>query len=122
MEGSTPRPEPMYPGELSDENIRRIFRCAGDFNVRQLACSAYTLYLYAIDGLTSGGDISEYVIKPVMERLRGDSMQALYNNALYASVVNSVAKACKDLDDAAMLLVNGFAVLLFPCLSLEVFG
>ena len=114
MEGTTPRPDSVYPGELTDENIRRVFRDAGDFNVRQLSCGGFTLYVYAIDGLTSGGDISEYVVKPILEQLQGNSMQALYENALYSSVVNSVAKACKDLDNAAMLLVNGFTVVLFP--------
>ena len=114
MEKPTPRPDPMYPGPLTDENIRGIFRDAGDFNVRRLDRGAFTLYAYAIDGLTSGGDISEYVIKPIMEQLQGESMQTLYDSALNGAVVNSVAKACESLDDAAMLLVNGFTVVLFP--------
>lgn len=114
MEKPTPRPDPMYPGPLTDENIRGIFRDAGDFNVRRLDRGAFTLYAYAIDGLTSGGDISEYVIKPIMEQLQGDSMQSLHDRALNGAVVNSVAKACDSLGDAAMLLVNGFTVVLFP--------
>ncbi|MBQ7817264.1 MAG: spore germination protein [Oscillospiraceae bacterium] len=104
----------MYPGAISDENIRNIFREAGDFNVRKLKCGQFTLYGYAIDGLTSGGDISEYVFKPIMEQLQGQSMAQLYANALDSVVVNSVAKACQTLDDVAMLLVNGFCVVLFP--------
>ena len=104
----------MYHGPMTDGNIRGIFQGAGDFNVRRVDRGAFTLYVYAIDGLTSGGDISEYVIKPIMEQLQGDTMQTLYANALNGAVVNSVAKACKDLDDAAMLLVNGFTVVLFP--------
>lgn len=104
----------MYTGELTDENIRSIFDGAGDFNTRKLNCGKHTLYAYAIDGLTSGGDISEYVFKPIMEQLRGDTMQLLYEHALYGAVVNSVAKACNDINDAAQLLVNGFCVVLFP--------
>ena len=104
----------MYPGELNDTNIRGIFRDAGDFNVRKLRCRGLTLYVYAIDGLTSGGDISEYVVKPIAENLRGDTMAALYENALDGGVVNSVAKACENLENAALLLVNGFTVVLFP--------
>lgn len=104
----------MYPGEISDENIRNIFREAGDFNVRKIACGGFTLYGYAIDGLTSGADISEYVFKPIMEKLQGNTMQELYTNALDGVVVNSVAKACQNLTDAATLLVNGFCVVLFP--------
>ncbi len=104
----------MYPGAINDENIRNIFREAGDFNVRKLRCGQFTLYGYAIDGLTSGADISEYVFKPIMEQLQGKTIQELYANALEGVVVNSVAKVCQTLTDVAMLLVNGFCVVLFP--------
>jgi len=104
----------VYPGELSDENIRRIFAGAGDFNTRSLQCGGFTLYAYAIDGLTSGADISEYVFQPIMRLLNGKTMAELYNHALNGAVVNSVAKICKDLTDAVQLLVNGFCVVLFP--------
>lgn len=104
----------MYTGELTDTNIRAIFDGAGDFNIRTLMCGKNTLYAYAIDGLTSGADISEYVFKPIMEQLQGDTLQLLYEHALYGAVVNSVAKPCKDLNDAADFLVNGFCVVLFP--------
>lgn len=114
MEEYSPRPDPMYPGELTDPNIRAIFAEAGDFNTRTLCCGSATLYAYAIDGLTSGADTSEYVFKPIMERLQGKDMRELYDRALNGVVVNSVAKPCKDLDDAATFLVNGFCVVLFP--------
>lgn len=106
--------KPMYPGALTDQNIRAIFRNAADFNIRPLRCGDFTLHTYAIDGLTAGGDISEYIIKPIAEQLSGASMQELYDRALLGTVVNSVAKPCKDLDAVATLLVNGFCVVLFP--------
>ena len=104
----------MYTGEMNDDAIRAIFAGAGDFVRRELHCGDAILYLYSIDGLTSGADTSEYVIKPILEHLRGETMVQLYENALYDVVVNSVAKPCKTLDDVAMLLVNGFCVVLFP--------
>ena len=104
----------MYTGAISDGNIRKIFADAGDFNIRALKCGELALYGYAIDGLTSGADISEYVFKPIMEKLQGKTMEALYTDALYNVVVNSVAKECKTLDDVAVFLVNGFCVVLFP--------
>ena len=110
----TPRQEPMYPGEVTDENICRIFADAGDFNVRKLICAGHTLHTYAIDGLTSGAGISEYVFQPMMERLNGKSAAELYAQALNSVVVNSVAKPCENLDDVAFMLVNGFCVVLFP--------
>ncbi len=98
----------------SDEKLRALFDGAADFNIRVLRICGQTLYTYAIDGLTSGGDISDFVFKPLAERLQGDSMQALYQNALDGVVYNSVADACEDLDAAAHKLVNGFCVVLFP--------
>lgn len=109
-----PAKTPIYPGELTHENICAIFDGAGDFTARGLSVCNYTLYIYAIDGLTSGSDISEYVIRPILEQLHGVTMQNLYHNALYSVVYNSVAIACEDLDSVAQKLVNGFSVVLFP--------
>jgi len=103
----------MYPGELTDENISAIFEGAGDFNRRVIACNGHTVYAYSIDGLVSGADISEYVFQPIMEGLQADTMGQLYEQALYSNVYNAVAGECKDLDTAAMRLVNGFCVVLF---------
>ena len=114
MEKPTPRPEPMYPGEISDANIRAIFGESGDFNVRKLRCGNFTLVLYFIDGLTSGGDISDFVVRPILSRLQGDSVDALYQHALDSVVCNAVAAPCENLDTVAMKLVNGFSVVLFP--------
>ena len=105
---------PMYTGALTDENIRAIFPEAGDFIARQLQCGEFTLYTYAIDGLTSGGDASEYVFKPIAEHLIAKNMQELYCFALRGGIYNSVADPCEDLDAVALKLVNGFCVVLFP--------
>lgn len=99
---------------LIDSDIRALFGGAGDFTVRELSCCGFTLYAYAIDGLTSGGDTSEYVFKPLAEHLAGETIQILYDRALQGGVYNSVAQPCKDLNDVAMKLVNGFCVVLFP--------
>lgn len=114
MENHVPRPEPAYPGPVTDENIRRIFSGAGDFNARKLLCVNHALYAYAIDGLISGSDASEYIIKPITQQLRADSVQQLYIRALEGEIYNAVAVPCVDLDDVASKLVNGFCVVLFP--------
>ncbi len=114
MEQPTPRPQPMYPGALTDDNIRAIFQNAGDFFARKIRCGKHILYAYAIDGLISGGDMSDYILKPIRELLDGDSMVLLYEKALHGCVYNAVADPVKDLDAAALKLVNGFCVVLFP--------
>lgn len=114
MADTARKKDPKYPGEMNDNNIRAIFADAADFNSRTLQCGEYILQAYTIDGLTSGADTSEYVFQPIMEQLRGNSMQELYDRAMKGVIVNSVAKSCKSLDEAAMFLVNGFCVVLFP--------
>ena len=114
MEGPTPRKVPAYPGEMTDENIRRIFEDANDFVYRTIKKERWDLYVYAIDGLVSGGDISQYILKPITELLTGETMEKLYDRALHGTVYNAVASACSDLDDLALKLVNGFCVVLFP--------
>lgn len=100
--------------KITDEGIRSLFGNAGDFVVRALKCQGFALYAYSIDGLTSGGDASEYVFKPLTEHLRGSTMQLLYENALHGGIYNSVADECADLEQTALKLVNGFCVVLFP--------
>ena len=107
------RADGTYLGEINDENIQAIFAEAGDFNRRELLVGGHTLYIYAIDGLTSGGFISEYVVKPLMQDAHATTMDELYHNALRSTVYNSVAGDCKDLNTVASRLVNGFCVVLF---------
>ena len=99
---------------LTDAQICALFGNAADFVVREISCCGFTLYAYAIDGLTSGGDTSEFVFKPLAEHIKGDTITLLYENALRGGVYNSVADECKDLKDVALKLVNGFCVVLFP--------
>ena len=99
---------------MTDGEIRRQFEGADDFITRVLRCGEYTLYAYAIDGLVSGGDMSEYILRPITEHLTGSTMQALYDSALHGAVYNSVAEPCEDLQTVFRKLVNGFCVVLFP--------
>lgn len=98
---------------MTDEKIRSLFADAGDFVARPLQCGQLTVHVYFIDGITAGGSIAEYVIKPLYENKAGD-MAAFYRNALTGSVYSATISACKDLEDIAAKLVNGFCVVLFP--------
>lgn len=104
----------MYTGELTDENISHIFRDAADFMRRKLHCGEHTLYAYAIDGLIASAYASDYIFKPITQHLQAPTMAELYQRALTGMIYNNVAKPCEDLDTTALLLVNGFCVVLFP--------
>ena len=114
MEQPTSPILPAYPGPMTDECICAIFGGAADFVARQLEVGEWTLYAYSIDGLVSGGDISQYVFKPVAELLTAETIKDLYRQALRGTVYNAVASKCRELADLALQLVNGFCVILFP--------
>ena len=99
---------------MTDAEIRRQFTQADDFIPRVLQCGDYIIYAYAIDGLVSGGDMSEYILKPISENLRGKSMAQLYDAALHGAVYNSVAVPCEDMQTVFKKLVNGVCVVVFP--------
>ena len=77
MEKSTPRKIPMYPGAVTHQNICAIFEDAADFFYREIVCDGHKIYAYAIDGLIAGGDMSQYVLKPIGELLHGTQMDTL---------------------------------------------
>ena len=87
-----------YLGEISDDTICAVFGDSGDLNRRRVTVGAHILFIYSIDGLVSGGDISHYVVKPLMQDMIGGTMEDLYDRALHRTIYNMVAVPCNDLD------------------------
>ena len=100
--------------DITDTAVRAAFSGCDDFVIRELSCNGHKLYAYGIDGLISGSDAADFVLKPLVGDLSGDTVQALYDSALMGGIYNTVAKACPDLKDVTTKLVNGFTVVLFP--------
>lgn len=105
MEEYTPRSVPAYPMPVSAEAVRQVFAGADDLQERQ--AGEFTVFF--IDGLTSGGDIADTVVRP---------LQALKGGVLLeqcaAAVWNAVSVVCEDMDTVCSLLVNGFCVVTIP--------
>ena len=99
---------------MTDAKITEIFKGAGDFIRRELDCCGNKIYAYAIDGLISGADAAENVFRPISLNLKGETMEELYRGARYGTIYNAVAAVCRDIEDIALKLVNGFCVVLFP--------
>ena len=98
---------------MTDAEIREIFAGASDFESRILRTGRSALYAYFIDGLVSSGFVAEYIYKPIQHDLPQD-LQDAYSTALRGGIYNAVARPCKDLQDVAVKIVNGFCVVLFP--------
>lgn len=98
---------------MTDVQIRSVFEGASDFEARTLRSGDHALYAYFIDGLVTSSFIAEYIFRPVVEELPENVHQA-YEAALRGVVYNAVARPCRDLNDVASKIVNGFCVVLFP--------
>ena len=99
---------------MTDREITQIFQGAGDFIRRELICSGYKIYAYAIDGLVASADASVNIFRPIALSLKGENMEQLFQNALQGGIYTAVAGSCSDAQDVAVKLVNGFCVVLFP--------
>lgn len=99
---------------ITDRGILETFGDTGDFVARDVEAAGHRLRVYFIDGLTSGGDISDFVIKPMTENLTGGTMAQLLAQAKNGAVYNCVAQPVENLEDAVAKLINGFCLVVFP--------
>ena len=95
------------------EDIRAIFQNAGDFEERTVLAGGQTLTAFFIDGLTSGGDIAEYVVQPLTKLAPGTAAD-VYARARDGGVWCASVSEAASPDAAAQKLVNGFCVVVFP--------
>ena len=99
---------------MRPEEIRGLFQNAADFEEHAVEACGKRLTAFFIDGLTSGGDIAELVLRPLRENLRADGRQTLLEQAETGAVWCASVSRAKDAAAAAEKLVNGFCVVLFP--------
>ena len=97
--------------------LRALFDGAADLETRKILCGSQTLELFFLDGLTAGGDIAEYVIKPLAKLSEPEREEILFEKAERGSVWCASVQAADDTKKAAELLVNGFCIVLFPALG-----
>lgn len=98
---------------MTDEMIRKIFEGASDFETRTLREGEHALYAYFIDGLVASSFIADYIFKPLVRDLP-ENVSDAYGTAMRGGIYNAVARPCRDLEDVAGKIVNGFCVVLFP--------
>ena len=90
------------------------FEGAADFETRKVLCGGQLLMVLFLDGLTSGRDIAEQVVRPLAQMTDEAREEVLYTRALQGGVWCASVKEPESTQHAAELLVNGFCVILFP--------
>ena len=96
------------------EDVQACFGDTADLNTRQITVGGQTLGLLFLDGLTSGGDIAEQVLKPLMETVTPGSMQEVLTQAERARVYCAVAERTQDPAQTADKLLHGYCAVIFP--------
>ena len=99
--------------ELTVEAVQAIFGNAADFTVREIESGGNTLYAVFLDGLTSGGDIAELVIRPLCEITEPTGMAEVLDRAK-RTVWCASMKSARTPDEIAQELVNGSCAVIFP--------
>ncbi len=113
-----PAPELAEDAPVTAAAVEAVFRGCYDFEARTLHLGGDTenpVTLCFIDGLVSGSDVAEQVIKPLTdpERFAGVRDAAAVSRMLGGSVYVYTAKHREKLGDAAGDLLNGFCALIF---------
>ena len=96
------------------EDVQAYFQDTADLNTRQITVGGQRLGLLFLDGLTSGGDIAEQVLKPLMETVTAGSMREVLTQAEQAKVYCAVAGRTQDPAQTADKLLHGYCAVIFP--------
>ena len=99
---------------VDGREIAAQFENAADFETRKVLCGGQLLTVLFLDGLTSGGDIAEQVVRPLAQMTDESREEVLFTRALQGGVWCASVKEPESTQQAAELLVNGFCVILFP--------
>ena len=99
---------------VDGREIAAQFEDAADFETRKVLCGGQLLTVLFLDGLTSGRDIAEQVVRPLAQMTDEAREEVLYTRALQGGVWCASVKEPESTQQAAELLVNGFCVILFP--------
>lgn len=118
------RPETDFDCKLKLASLKDIFSNCGDFEQREIdfglegKCSVWACW---IDGLVSGDDVTEAILRPLTETVRAqkaDTPAACYERIARGGVYSYSVKKRDKLDDVISDITHGFCALLFDSLSL----
>jgi spore germination protein KA len=98
-----------FLSELSDR-----FAGAADFSVRPIFVAGTDCTLCFLDGLVSGSEIGELVLRPLAQLPGWPMPEALLERAVTEGGQTASASICRDVADAEAKLLAGFCLLIVP--------
>ena len=110
-----PPREPRYPGALSSRALEALFARCSDFTRRRIDAGldpARPVTLCWIDGLVSGRDLAETLLRPLTEFWRLSADASDFRTRLLAGAVTAWSvTVCGTLDEAAAAITHGCCAL-----------
>lgn len=119
-----PPKTPRYDMPCTCENLKAVFKDAADFSWRSVYVGGdpeWPAAVFFIDGLVSGGAISNYVIRPISQKtLTGnETAEKLMDWMENGGVYNASAIRRNTMDEVVSDLVRGFCVILFQDIAIS---
>ena len=112
-----------YPHPVQMAYLEEIFHDCSDFMVREISIgenSELNVWLCWMDGLSSGSNISNDILRPLTSPIRFDGCSdysQAYNEIYKGAVHNFTAKAYTQTDDVVSDLLSGSCALIFDSLQ-----
>ena len=110
---------PEYKSILSSDSLKAIFSDCGDFEARELSFGlrgGIRITACWLDGIVSGNEVTEGIIRPFTELLRSAGVQTeqdCISQVMSGAVYSHSAKRRDTLDDVVDALTHGFCALIF---------
>ena len=114
-----PRRAPEYPAPVSEQALGDIFAACGDFESRRIDFGldgSLTLSVCWLDGLVSGSEVTEDVLRPLTQAARAggaDSEEACMERILRGGVYRYSVHLRQDLDSLISDLTHGHCAIVF---------
>ena len=117
-----PQAKPEYACALSSKNLNDVFACCADFHLRPVLPGLDghgSVHLAWIDGLVSGEEVAEAVLRPLTEywRAGGVSPERCFELLLRGGVTAMTARPRDTMDDLTRDLTHGCCAILFDSLN-----
>ena len=96
------------------EALHAMFDGCADYTRRPFTAGGQRLEAVFLDGLTSGGDIAELVLRPMMQTVRPGSMDEVLHQAERCAAWCASMERAQSAGETADRLCHGYCAVLFP--------
>ena len=120
---NTHQQTPQFPFPISKSYLREVLHDCSDLMIRKIfigGLSDCPVWVCWMDGLTSGADLSEDVLRPLTDRFRFSnclSIKDAYDEILNGAVYSYSANARTATDDLVTDILGGSCALIFDSLQ-----